>query len=82
MLDSIDRKLLVALQRRGRMSNSDLSEQVNLSPSACHRRVQRLLDRTQRCGLQARERFSITLETDCLSDFSHQGLSEIASPFT
>lgn len=24
------------------MSNADLSEQVNLSPSACHRRVQRL----------------------------------------
>ncbi len=42
MLDDIDRKLLVALQTRGRMSNADLSEQVNLSPSACHRRVQRL----------------------------------------
>jgi len=42
MLDSIDRKLLVALQKRGRMSNAELSEQVNLSPSACHRRVQRL----------------------------------------
>ncbi len=42
MLDSIDRSLLKALQRRGRMSNAELSEQVNLSPSACHRRVQRL----------------------------------------
>ncbi len=42
MLDNIDRKLLAALQRRGRMSNAELSEQVNLSPSACHRRVQRL----------------------------------------
>jgi Lrp/AsnC family leucine-responsive transcriptional regulator len=42
MLDSIDRKLLAALQRRGRMSNADLSDRVNLSPSACHRRVQRL----------------------------------------
>ncbi|MEQ6202011.1 Lrp/AsnC family transcriptional regulator [Sulfitobacter sp. HNIBRBA2951] len=42
MLDSIDKKLLAALQRRGRMSNAGLSEQVNLSPSACHRRVQRL----------------------------------------
>ncbi|UWR22809.1 Lrp/AsnC family transcriptional regulator [Sulfitobacter sp. S190] len=41
-LDSIDRKILHALQRRGRMSNADLSEQVNLSPSACHRRVQRM----------------------------------------
>ncbi len=30
------------LQRSGRISNAELSEQVNLSPSACHRRVQRL----------------------------------------
>ncbi len=30
------------LQRSGRISNVELSEQVNLSPSACHRRVQRL----------------------------------------
>ncbi|MEM1006078.1 MAG: Lrp/AsnC family transcriptional regulator [Pseudomonadota bacterium] len=41
-LDTTDRKILAALQRNGRMSNSELSEQVNLSPSACHRRVQRL----------------------------------------
>jgi len=41
-LDSIDRRILVALQKRGRMSNADLSEKINLSPSACHRRVQRL----------------------------------------
>lgn len=41
-LDTTDRRILVALQKRGRMSNSDLSDKVNLSPSACHRRVQRL----------------------------------------
>ena len=41
-LDTIDKRILSALQRKGRMSNSDLSERVNLSPSACHRRVQRL----------------------------------------
>ncbi|NOE27586.1 Lrp/AsnC family transcriptional regulator [Ruegeria sp. HKCCD6157] len=41
-LDTTDRKILAALQKNGRMSNSELSEQVNLSPSACHRRVQRL----------------------------------------
>ncbi len=40
--DTTDRKILAALQRNGRMSNAELSEQVNLSPSACHRRVQRL----------------------------------------
>lgn len=41
-LDTIDRRLLSVLQRQGRISNADLAEQVNLSASACHRRVQRL----------------------------------------
>ena len=41
-LDATDRKILAALQVKGRMSNADLSDAVNLSPSACHRRVQRL----------------------------------------
>ncbi len=41
-LDSTDRRILQVLQRRGRISNAELSEQVNLSASACHRRVQRL----------------------------------------
>ncbi|MEM6939118.1 MAG: Lrp/AsnC family transcriptional regulator [Pseudomonadota bacterium] len=41
-LDEIDRRLLRALQRNGRMSNAELSEDAHLSPSACHRRVQRL----------------------------------------
>ncbi|WP_170772689.1 Lrp/AsnC family transcriptional regulator [Ruegeria lacuscaerulensis] len=41
-LDTTDRKILASLQKNGRMSNAELSEQVNLSPSACHRRVQRL----------------------------------------
>lgn len=41
-LDVTDKRILKALQRKGRMPNSDLSEVVNLSASACHRRVQRL----------------------------------------
>jgi Lrp/AsnC family leucine-responsive transcriptional regulator len=41
-LDETDRRILRVLQRKGRISNADLSEQVNLSASACHRRVQRL----------------------------------------
>lgn len=41
-LDATDRRILDLLQKKGRMSNADLSEKVNLSPSACHRRVQRL----------------------------------------
>ena len=41
-IDALDERLLAALQRDGRMSNAQLGESVNLSPSACHRRVQRL----------------------------------------
>ncbi|WP_417724715.1 Lrp/AsnC family transcriptional regulator [Salipiger sp.] len=41
-LDDTDRRILRALQKQGRISNADLSETVNLSASACHRRVQRL----------------------------------------
>ena len=41
-LDEIDRRILRAVQRDGRMSNAEVSEIVHLSPSACHRRVQRL----------------------------------------
>ncbi|TCO71948.1 Lrp/AsnC family transcriptional regulator [Rhodovulum euryhalinum] len=41
-LDDTDRRLLRVLQKQGRISNADLSERVNLSPSACHRRVARL----------------------------------------
>lgn len=41
-LDETDQRILRVLQRKGRISNAELSEAVNLSPSACHRRVQRL----------------------------------------
>ena len=41
-IDATDRRLLSVLQTKGRISNSDLAEQVNMSASACHRRVGRL----------------------------------------
>ena len=41
-IDEIDRGILNTLQKNGRMSNADLAEKINLSASACHRRVQRL----------------------------------------
>lgn len=40
--DAIDRRILDTLQVQGRLSNQDLSARAGLSPSACHRRVQRL----------------------------------------
>ena len=41
-LDRIDLLLLAELQRAGRQTNAELAERVNLSASACLRRVQRL----------------------------------------
>jgi Lrp/AsnC family leucine-responsive transcriptional regulator len=41
-LQKVDRELLVALIRDGRMSLTDLAEQVGLSVSAVHQRVRRL----------------------------------------
>ena len=40
--DDIDRAILNVLQKKGRISNAELADLVNLSASACHRRVQRL----------------------------------------
>ena len=41
-LDRIDRRIVDALQRDGRLQNNELAAQVNLSPSPCLRRVRSL----------------------------------------
>jgi len=41
-LDDIDRRMLRALQTDGRMTNADLARAVNLSESACLRRLRAL----------------------------------------
>jgi Lrp/AsnC family transcriptional regulator, leucine-responsive regulatory protein len=41
-LDRLDRKILDALQRNGRMSMTDLGEHIGLSTSPCSERVRRL----------------------------------------
>lgn len=41
-LDSIDRRILSALQQDSLIANQDLAEQVGLSPPACLKRVRRL----------------------------------------
>jgi len=33
-MDALDIKILESLQRKGRMSNAEMAEKVNLSPSA------------------------------------------------
>jgi Lrp/AsnC family transcriptional regulator, leucine-responsive regulatory protein len=41
-LDAIDRRILAVLQQEGRLSNQEIAERVNLSPSPCLRRIRRL----------------------------------------
>ena len=41
-MDSKDRQIIRALQQNGRMTNQDLADTVNLSPSPCLRRLRNL----------------------------------------
>lgn len=41
-IDRIDRRILIELQRDGKISNVELSKKVGLSPSPCLERVKRL----------------------------------------
>ena len=43
-LDQTDKKIINALQHNARLSNVELAEQINLSPSACLRRTKFLMD--------------------------------------
>ncbi len=43
-LDEIDRRILVELQRDGRLTNNDLAGRIGVSPSPCWRRVRALED--------------------------------------
>ncbi|MEX3011526.1 Lrp/AsnC family transcriptional regulator [Hoeflea sp. TYP-13] len=74
MLDQFDRKILEELQKDARLTNGDLSERINLSPSQCSRRRIRLeeegyilgyyagLDRTM-LGLGIVNIITVTLDT-------------------
>ncbi|MDX1482136.1 MAG: Lrp/AsnC family transcriptional regulator [Woeseiaceae bacterium] len=52
--DSIDRKIIAELRRDARISWVELSDRVNLSASACQRRVQALIDDGVITGFSAR----------------------------
>ncbi|CAE6850427.1 UNVERIFIED_ORG: Lrp/AsnC family leucine-responsive transcriptional regulator [Paraburkholderia sediminicola] len=41
-IDAIDRRILAILQANGRLSNQEIAERINLSPSPCLRRIRRL----------------------------------------
>ena len=53
-IDSTDRAILGALQPNGRLSNVELAAHVNLSPSACLRRVKALEEAGVLRGYRAR----------------------------
>ncbi|TVS02036.1 MAG: Lrp/AsnC family transcriptional regulator [Rhodobacteraceae bacterium] len=53
-LDATDCRILRVLQGQGRITNAELAELINLSPSACHRRVQRLENEGYVKGYHAR----------------------------
>ena len=59
-IDNVDRRILTILRDDGRISWVQLSERVNLSPSACQRRVEAM----QASGLI--KRFSVDLDGDRL----------------
>jgi len=59
-MDNYDARILSALQRDGRISWSRLAEEINLSASACQRRVEALVDK----GIV--ENFTVNLNEDAL----------------
>lgn len=87
-LDAFDRKILALLQDDARLTNNDISERVNLSPSQCSRRRQRLeedgliagyramLDR-DRLGFSLVSMISVTLATH--NRDNHRRFAELLS---
>lgn len=59
MLNSYDKEILRVIQNEGKISNQDLADRVNLSPSACLRRVKALEENGiiigYRCFLDAKK---------------------------
>ena len=61
-IDETDRRILKVLQKSGRISNSDLADKINLSASACHRRVQRLEDDGPTLRAPSRVRYNLAVD--------------------
>lgn len=64
VLDKIDKLILHELQKNARISNLDLAEKVNLSPTPCARRVKQLEQAgiiTQHVTLLDREKLGLSL---------------------
>ncbi len=79
--DRIDLALLALLQTEGRLTNAELAERVNLSPSACLRRVQRLEREGVIAGYGARldrKRIGLGLEAFVRLQLEHRDQAQVA----
>ena len=57
-LDKVDRKILYLLQRDASLTIKQIAARVNLSPTPCWKRIQRLEERRSTGDSQARMRIS------------------------
>ncbi|WP_339634873.1 Lrp/AsnC family transcriptional regulator [uncultured Sneathiella sp.] len=70
-MDSFDRQILLELQRDSSQPISEIAERVNLSLSACHRRIKLLEDAAVIDGYMARlDKRSLGLEVDVFVEIS------------
>ncbi|RUU86022.1 Lrp/AsnC family transcriptional regulator [Mesorhizobium sp. M7A.T.Ca.TU.009.01.1.2] len=79
-LDEIDKRILRALQRDGRMANNDLAKEVGLSPSPCLRRVKLLEEAGIIRGyraLLAAPALGLDVVAFCLVGLHHQADAEL-----
>jgi len=88
-LDKTDRKILAILQTDGRLSNQEVAERVNLSPSPCLRRIKQLEESgviRQYVALLAPEKIGLGLlayvnvRMEKHSDISPSGAARTVSP--
>ncbi len=78
-IDSIDRRILMELQRDCRQSVAELAQKAALSPSACHRRVKLLEEAGVIEGYAARlSREKLALSIEFFVEISLQTQSEEA----
>lgn len=62
-MDKYDARILITLQEDGRISWAKLAERINLSPSACQRRVEAL------CERGVIENFTVNLNEEALGNY-------------
>jgi Lrp/AsnC family transcriptional regulator, leucine-responsive regulatory protein len=91
-IDALDRKILLALQRNGRVTNAELARELGVAPSTMLERIRKLEESKALRGFRAvvdPEALGLTVQgfvsvilsrhdTDCIRDFE-QGIGELAN---